>query len=63
MNNIQNLGAQQARDIPTPPGGGSWTFDEAPWKWISNDPAPAEEVLPAPAADMVITDNQLEQGA
>ena len=33
----------QAREIPVPPGGGSWTFNEAEWKWVSNDPAPADE--------------------
>ena len=32
-----------AREIPVPPGGGSWTFDEAEWKWVSNDPAPVDE--------------------
>ncbi len=37
---------QNARAIPPLPGGGSWTFDEVQWAWISNDPAPAE----APAA-------------
>lgn len=30
------------RDIPPIPGGGSWTFNEARWAWISNDPAPAK---------------------
>jgi hypothetical protein len=41
------------RAIPTPPGGGSWTFDEAEWKWISNDPAPEDTPATdaAPAAD------------
>lgn len=63
MNNIENSGAQQARDIPTPPGGGSWTFNEIAWKWVSSDSAPAEETSPAPAADMVTTNNELEQGA
>lgn len=38
MSNEHNSVA--ARDIPVPPGGGSWTFNEAQWKWISNDPAP-----------------------
>lgn len=28
-----------ARTIPNPPGGGSWTWDEASWTWTSNDPA------------------------
>jgi len=31
---------QTEREIPPPPGGGSWTFDRADWKWVSNDPAP-----------------------
>lgn len=29
-----------AREIPQPPGGGSWTFDQDRWEWISNDPVP-----------------------
>jgi hypothetical protein len=28
----------EAREIPNPPGGGSWTWDEPSWSWISNDP-------------------------
>jgi hypothetical protein len=32
------------RDIPNPPGGGSWTWDEPSWSWISNDPAVDTEV-------------------
>jgi len=43
MNELQKT---NTRDIPPMPGGGSWTFNEAQWAWISNDPAPA----PAPAA-------------
>ena len=32
------------RDIPPPPGGGSWSFDDAKWEWVSNDPAlPSQE--------------------
>jgi len=34
------------RAIPPMPGGGSWTFNEEQWMWISNDPVPAQ----APAA-------------
>jgi len=30
----------EVRDIPTPPGGGSWRFDEARWEWIDNNPKP-----------------------
>jgi hypothetical protein len=43
-----------ARVIPTPPGGGSWIFDEESWKWISNDPAPEQ---PADAGDDVVNKN------
>lgn len=28
-----------ARDIPKPPAGGSWRFDEAAWAWVPNSPA------------------------
>jgi len=31
----------QKRDIPTPPCGGSWKFDEDLWDWIDNNPQPA----------------------
>ena len=48
------LASTLAREIPTPPGGGSWTFDEASWKWISNDPIPE---LPATAGDDVAISN------
>jgi hypothetical protein len=43
-----------AREIPTPPGGGSWTFDDKSWKWVSNDPAPEQ---PADAGDDVVNKN------
>lgn len=39
MNTSNN---QNNRPIPPIPGGGSWTFEEEQWAWISNDPAPAE---------------------
>jgi hypothetical protein len=29
--------AQPPREIPLPPGGGSWRFDEARWAWAPND--------------------------
>lgn len=47
------------RDIPTPPGGGSWAFDEAKWAWVSTDPAPA----PAqdPPAELTATNNEAEK--
>jgi len=36
----------EERAIPTPPSGGSWTFDRVKWDWVSNEPAeqPAAEV-------------------
>ncbi|WP_027864262.1 hypothetical protein [Massilia alkalitolerans] len=39
------------REIPPMPGGGSWTFDEAQWAWISNDPVAAEAPDEAGPAD------------
>lgn len=54
MNMTQNdtVGASAPREIPVPPGGGSWTFDESSWKWVSNDPVPAQDAA-ADAADHV----------
>jgi hypothetical protein len=46
------------RDIPVPPGGGSWRFDEAAWKWVSNDPVPTADV---DVADVPSTINTVEQ--
>jgi len=46
------------RAIPAIPGGGSWTFDEEQWAWISNDPVPAEapaEVAQADAGNELAT--------
>lgn len=57
MSNENNSAA--ARDIPVPPGGGSWTFDEAQWKWISNDPAPV--AADDAAANVHSTTNTVEQ--
>jgi hypothetical protein len=51
--NTSNAGTS-ARVIPTPPGGGSWTFDEESWKWVSNDPASDQ---PADAGDDVVNKN------
>lgn len=34
-----------AREIPMPPGGGSWRFDEQAWAWVSNDPAPVTDAV------------------
>ena len=39
---MNNTNTQDARPIPPLPGGGSWTFDEAAWAWVSNDPTPPE---------------------
>lgn len=51
MSTENNNQGATAREIPTPPGGGSWTFDEAKWKWVSNDPVP--EAAPEPVAEPV----------
>ncbi|WP_312515023.1 hypothetical protein [Massilia sp.] len=41
MNIEKNIGElTEARDIPPPPGGGSWIFDEDIWDWIDNNPKP-----------------------
>lgn len=40
------------RDVPPLPGGGSWTFDDIQWKWISNDPVPVEDVPAAEPAEV-----------
>jgi hypothetical protein len=39
------------RPIPPLPGGGSWTFDEAAWEWVSNDPVPQAAAEQPAAAD------------
>lgn len=39
--------AQPARDIPPPPGGGSWRFDEALWEWIDLNPQPQAAAQPS----------------
>jgi hypothetical protein len=31
--------AADTRDIPSPPGGGSWTFDHVKFEWVPNDVA------------------------
>lgn len=50
---------ESKREIPTPQGGGSWTFDEAKWAWVSTDPAlvPAQD-SPAVLAE---TNNEVEK--
>lgn len=47
-----------AREIPLPPGGGSWTFDDSSWKWVSNDPTPAPEAAADDAAAAAIDQEQ-----
>lgn len=39
------------RAIPPIPGGGSWTFNEEQWAWISNDPATAQAPVEAGQAE------------
>jgi hypothetical protein len=48
MNEQNTVASEPQKEIPPLPGGGSWTFDEASWAWISNDPAPVPEVQTAP---------------
>lgn len=62
MNDENNQGAL-GRSIPVPPSGGSWTFDESKWIWVSNDPVPVEQASPAAAGDMGINQSEQEQGA
>lgn len=50
--------SEPARDIPVPPGGGSWRFDEASWAWVSNDPVPAVDT---DLADVQSTTTTVEQ--
>lgn len=42
---------RETREMPPIPGGGSWRFNEADWKWESNNPidpaAQPAEVKPA----------------
>lgn len=38
MNTENNNQGVSAREIPVPPGGGSWTWNGA--EWVSNDPIP-----------------------
>jgi len=62
MNTENNQGASR-RDIPVPPGGGSWIFDESKWEWVSNEPAPVEQASSAEAADMGTNQPEQEQDA
>jgi hypothetical protein len=54
---MTDINSQDARLVPPLPGGGSWTFDETRWEWVSNDSAPAapatQDAAPteAPSAD------------
>jgi hypothetical protein len=56
----ENNGAP-ARDIPVPPGGGSWRFDEAKSEWVSNDPVPPATESAAEVAEAGHTDTEQEQ--
>lgn len=47
------------RDIPPPPGGGSWAFDESTWEWVSTDPVPVTVL--DPPADLAATNNEAEK--
>ena len=59
MNIDKTQVAPPEREIPTPPGGGSWTFDQAAWEWVSNDPVPvAADETPAAAVEYDGTVNQ-----
>ena len=52
MNIEKTQTALPDREIPPPPGGGSWTFDRDTWEWISNDPAPVPaDETPAAAVE------------
>jgi hypothetical protein len=50
-----------AREIPPLPGGGSWTFDEFAWAWVSNDRAQVVEDAQAVDADAQTTTIEEEQ--
>lgn len=63
MSDENNNQGASAPGIPVPPGGGSWTFDESKWSWVSNAPAATEKASPATAVDMDTTDTEQEQGA
>ena len=56
MTNEQN--DAQERDIPVPPGGGAWTFDETNWAWVSNTPAQTADVAAAAADQTSLTFKQ-----
>lgn len=40
------IAAEPARDIPPPPGGGSWRFDHERWEWIDLTPQPETATKP-----------------
>jgi hypothetical protein len=46
------------RPIPVPPAGGSWTFDEASWAWVSNNPVPPADPDVADVQPTITTDEQ-----
>jgi len=42
----KTVAATPARDIPLPPGGGSWRFDDASGEWIDLNPQPEPAAKP-----------------
>lgn len=50
---------ENTRHIPTPPGGGSWAFDEDNWEWVSTDSSLAP--VQVPPAELVATENKVEK--
>lgn len=40
------VAATPARDIPPPPGGGQWRFDDVRWEWIDLNPQPEPAAQP-----------------
>jgi hypothetical protein len=59
----QTSAAQPQREIPPLPGGGSWTFDEDKWAWVSNNPAPQPATAAADQAAAPIAAPAAEQPA
>lgn len=47
-----------AHEIPKPPAGGSWRFDEAAWAWVPNSPATEAWHKKEHAAVLTPTDDQ-----
>lgn len=60
---MNKLTSGTQREIPPPPGGGSWCFDEKLWAWQTNAAAPAPQPAPADAAAAPIAVPAAEQPA